>query len=111
MKKEDKLAIKKAVALCEAADKVEKYRSCGFDNNLCTTIFVKKDELIKNAKTIEDINQIMKGPIPFDDSGYTVPEEEAIMWSEASLKAPLNSQAFDRYLSLMKKIYGEELIV
>lgn len=111
MDKKDKLTIKKAVVLCEVADKVEKYRACGFDNELCTTIFIKKNELIKNAKSIDEVNQIMKGPIPFDDSGYTVPEEEAIMWSEASLKAPLNSKAFDRYLSLMKSIYGEKLSV
>lgn len=110
MKITDKLEAKRCVAFLEMTQKVEAYRQWGFDNNLCTTIFKKKNELIKNAKSIEEINKIMNGPVPFDDSEYSVPEEEAIMWSELSLRAPLNAEATERYISLVKGIYGDGVL-
>ena len=42
----------------------------------------------------------------FITSKYCIPEEEMIMWSCTSLKAPLNEAGFKRYMQLFKEVFG-----
>jgi len=38
---------------------------------------------------------------------YHIPEEELIIWSHTSLKAPLNRHGFERMMELMKQIFPD----
>lgn len=109
MDKKEKLEVNKMSALFQLFVNVEEYHNRHYDARIVKAIFEKKSRLIKEAETIEELKNIMNGPKPFDDSGATVPEEEMIMWSEASLKAPLNSQATERYLTLVQNCFGKEI--
>lgn len=109
MTDKEKLEIKKVQATVDLYERIAQYRKRSYDNKLIDTIFMKKNKLIDEATTCSQVDAIMKGPIPFDDSGVTIPEEEMLMWSEASLKAPLNSEATNRYLSLAKSFFGEKV--
>lgn len=109
MKDKEKLELKKIKALFDIREQNVKYKQRYFDEKVVNSILKKKTKLIEDAKTCEEIDRIMKGPIPFDDSGITIPEEEMLMWSEASLRAPLNSEATNRYLSLAKSFFGEKV--
>ena len=40
---------------------------------------------------------------------YDVPEEEMIFWSLASLKAPLNHDASERYMELFQQTFGFDI--
>ena len=71
--------------------------------------------LIRAAKTVAELNEIAKPAKPhyvgngFATGTYDVPEEEMIFWSLASLKAPLNHEAAERYLDLFKQSFGVDI--
>ena len=104
------LEAKKVAALEDAFRRSAFYKKRGIDPKVSGTAFAKRVLLISEAKTCKEIEEIMKGPKPFDDSNTSIPEEEAIMWSEASLRAPLNQKATDRYISLMNDIFGKDVV-
>ena len=110
MDNKTRLEVKKAEALVATARKVDSYRAGMYDEKICMAILSKKADLIKKAKSVEELTTIMSGPKPFDDSGMTVPEEECLMWAEASLRAPLNGRATERYLSLADSIFGKGIL-
>ena len=76
----------------------------------------KKLIFLQNARTVSDVREIMKVP-DFKLSGgeyvpvsrYTTPEEEAVFWSECSLRAPLNSAAYRRYMRVMVFLFPEQM--
>ena len=83
-------------------------------SKLLCAIAEKKCEHIMAVTTKADVEQIVKPCCPHYDGNkfiqgpYSVPEEEMICWSEASLKAPLNSEACKRYLELFQQVLPEE---
>ena len=74
----------------------------------------KKCRFILEAQSSKEINEIMSLPKPyydgnkFRDRKYQVDEEEAIFWSEASLRAPPNAAAVKRMMELMCRIFPKE---
>ena len=70
---------------------------------------------IRAAKTVAELNEIAKPAKPhytgngFATGAYDVPEEEMIFWSLASLKAPLNHEASERYLNMFKQTFGFDI--
>lgn len=85
------------------------------DNELLENCYLKKIEQLEMAKTKKEINNILSlshikiNNINFTKDDYYLIEEELLMWSVASLTAPLNNEGYNRYLSVFKEYYGEEL--
>ena len=102
-------ALKKSWAL------LEYYAKDGFSEQILDTIMEKKAKLILDATTIKDINEIAEPPKPqYDGNKWwsnknSVPEEEMIWWSKASLRAPLSYEATMRYMELFKNFYGKSI--
>ncbi len=93
------------------------YKNQGFDKRIVESICYKKIKFIKYANTKKEMEEILQPSVVkynFNTfvpvSEYHIEEEEALMWSIASLKAPLNEQATKRYIGIMENIYGEKFI-
>ena len=82
---------------------IEEYENMGFKDELLLAVTKKKIEFINNAKFKIEIKQILKPSVPkynfgnFIFSKYHIEEEELLLWSVMSLKAPLNDEGFKRY--------------
>lgn len=91
------------------------YRECGIMSELVHAVYRKKMEMIQNADTVADLKAIEKGCIPhfngnqFLPGPFHIPEEELIMWSLTSLKAPLASAGFARYMELFEQVFGTDV--
>ena len=70
---------------------------------------------IRAASTVAELNEIAKPAKPhytgngFITGPYDVPEEEMIFWSLASLKAPLNHDASERYMEIFQQTFGFDI--
>ena len=70
--------------------------------------------MIITASTKAELQEIVKPSVPhwnfgdFPTGPYHVLEEEAILWSEASLEAPLNDDEVRRYQEVFSKLYPEQ---
>ncbi|MDD2980766.1 MAG: hypothetical protein PHN80_12475 [Hespellia sp.] len=92
------------------------YQERGFLPDLIETYFIKKAEMIQTAKTVKDMEQILKPSKPYYDgnrirspkSPYYLEEEELMIWSLTSLQAPLMDVAYQRYFELFQKFYPEK---
>lgn len=88
------------------------YRKEGIRNDLVHMVVEKRLKLIAEATTVKEIKEIDNEPRPhytgnnFVASKFSVPEEEMIIWSLTSLKAPLMPARFDRYMALFKQVFG-----
>lgn len=81
---------------------------------LVLSIMEKKSRMIITASTKRELQEIVKPSVPSWNYGnfltgpYHVLEEEAILWSEASLEAPLNDDGVRRYQEVFSKLYPEQ---
>lgn len=88
---------------------IEEYENMGFKDELLLAVTKKKIKFINNAKFKIEIKQILKPSVPkynfgnFIFSKYHIEEEELLLWSVMSLKAPLNDEGFKRYFELFEK--------
>lgn len=88
------------------------YRKEGIRTDLVHAVVEKRLKFIFAAKTQQALKQIMAEPKPrytgngFDSSEFCVPEEEMIIWSFTSMKAPLMPAGYERYLSLFQQVFG-----
>ena len=88
------------------------YRKEGIRNDLVHMVVEKRLKLIAEAATVKEIKEIEKEPRPhytgngFVTGKFSVPEEEMIIWSLTSLKAPLIPAGFDRCGALFKQVFG-----
>lgn len=91
------------------------FRNQGIRSDVVHVVYEKRMDLIRAAKTVAELNEIAKPAKPhytgngFATGAYDVPEEEMIFWSLASLKAPLNHEASERYLDLFKQTFGFDI--
>lgn len=101
-------------ALKELYNYLNHYEKLGYVDKLICKIAEKKIDMIMKIETKEEKDKVINPECPqfngdrFFPSQYSVPEEELICWSEASLKAPLNEQGFNRYMELFKQIFQNE---
>ena len=106
------LANAKAKALTDAWQRSKMYRSEGFRNDLVHVAFMKRLRLIKKAATVAEVKEILAEPKPhhngngFVSGPWSVPEEEMMCWSLASLRKPPSSEACKRYMQLFKQTFG-----
>lgn len=88
------------------------YRKEGIRNDLVHMVVEKRLKLIAKASTVKELKEIEAEPKPrytgngFAASKFSVPEEEMIIWSLTSLKAPLIPAGFDRYMTLFQQTFG-----
>ena len=106
------LLAEKFEALKKSWSLLELYASEGFDEKILDAIMEKKSAMILDATSVKDIREISEPPKPYYTgntwvaSENSVPEEEMIWWSKASLKSPLSREATERYIELFRNFYG-----
>lgn len=103
-------------AYIDTAKHITNYQAEGIRDDLVEVVFDKRLKLIANATTAGELKIIMDQPKPhfngnkFISDPLSVPEEEMILWSMTSLKAPLMHEAFERYFELFKQVFGVDSI-
>lgn len=109
----EKYGRKKLDACRQAVKLSDYYRSQGINENLIQVIFKKRAEMIRQATTLAQLDLIVQPKPPHYNGNqfqpaneYAIPEEEMILWSITSLKAPLNHAGFARYMELFCQCYG-----
>ena len=91
------------------------FRNQGIRSDVVHVVYEKRMAQIRAASTVAELNEISKPAKPhFTGNGfitgpYDVPEEEMIFWSLASLKAPLNHDAYERYMELFQQTFGFDI--
>lgn len=102
----------KISALWDTRKRANSYREMQIRDDIVDAIIEKRTQLILDATTVQELKSICAEPKPhyngneFITSKYCIPEEEMIMWSCTSLKAPLNEAGFKRYMQLFKEVFG-----
>ncbi len=93
-----------------------RYEEENFLPELVKTVFCKKADFLMEAKTKAEIEEILKPSTPTYSGGnfrpgnpYHVEEEELILWSKTSLKAPLIPQGYKRYQELFERLVKDEV--
>lgn len=111
----EKLRSRRFDALRKMRGIAAQYEEDGFLPELVETVFCKKADFIMRAKTKAELEEIIKPSTPRYSGGifypgnlYHVEEEELILWSKTSLKAPLISQGYKRYQELFEKYVKDE---
>ena len=112
----EKMIETKIGALLKLRGIVNGYRKHGFLEELVFNIFIKKADFITNAKSKKDVEEILSpakiyynGNEVVPTGEYHVPEEELILWSMTSLRAPLVEYGLKRYMQLFKETFPEQV--
>lgn len=93
---------------------LHQYEQHGYMPKLIHAIAEKKCRMIGTITTESEMEKLLKPSCPhyyggrFTPGEYHIPEEELIGWSEASLRTPLNSAGYQRYMELFKQVLPEE---
>ena len=101
-------------ALARVKQVVTGYTEDHFAFFLVLSILEKKSRMIAAAASKRELEEIVKPSVPrwnfgsFLTGPYHVLEEEAILWSEASLEAPLNDDGVKRYQEVFSKLFPEQ---
>lgn len=101
-------------ALARVKQIVTGYAEDHFAFFLVLSIMEKKSRMIAAAASKKELEEIVKPSVPrwnfgsFLTGPYHVLEEEAILWSEASLEAPLNDDGVKRYQEVFSKLFPEQ---
>lgn len=111
-----KAALKQASlqALARVKQAVTGYAGDHFAFFLILSIMEKKSRMIAASASKGELEEIVKPSVPrwnygnFLTGPYHVLEEEAILWSMASLKAPLNDDGVKRYQEVFSKLFPEQ---
>lgn len=95
---------------------IDGYEGDGLLPELIETVFCKKADFIMKARTKAELEEIIKPNTPrysgetfYPGNSYHVEEEELILWSKTSLKAPLIPQGYERYQELFEKYIAGEV--
>ncbi len=110
----DQIKTLRFTAMKEVKKCLRHYKEIGYISPLISAIAEKKCELICTVTSKTEMDKIIKPHCPHYDGNkfvpdkYSIPEEELICWSQASLKAPLNNVGFKRYLELFEEIFPDE---
>lgn len=98
-------------ALKTLQSRLEEYRKNGYMAEMVTSIAWKRSRMIMEAETKAEMKKILAHSCPHYDGRrfvtdkYHVPEEELILWSEASLRGPLDSTGYERYCEVFRELF------
>ena len=90
------------------------YQERGMLEEIILGFVQKKIKMIQQAETKGKLQEIGRPPKPvyngngFTPGKYDTEEEELLVWSLTSLKAPLNNQAYERYKELFCRLLQEK---
>jgi hypothetical protein len=109
----DRLVNEKMTAMLQVSALIAAYKKETCDNiKIIKPIAEKKLAFIKTATTKAELKEILEPTHIYYDGNeiqakgkFSVPEEELIQWSMASLRAPLNSTATRRMTELMEQVF------
>ena len=110
----DTIAELRFKALRDLLAQLNSLQARSFHATLLCGIAEKKGNMVLNAKSKTELQSIMHPKAPyfngrgFQSSQYLTPEEELICWSEASLRAPLNSAGYERFKLLFQEVLPKE---
>lgn len=113
----EKLFLKKLAACWTVRGVCEKYLEKQIREDLVLRILEKKLELVSEAKTADEVEQILQQPRPrysygiWDESSLCIPEEELAWWSIVSANNVLRPEAQERFQKLFAQVVGKEAIV
>lgn len=113
----EKLLLKKLAAYWTVRSVCEKYLEKQIREDLVLRILEKKLELVSEAKTADEVEQILQQPRPrysygiWDESSLCIPEEELAWWSIVSANNVLRPEAQERFQKLFAQVVGKEAIV
>ena len=111
----ERVKLLQSAALGELEITLNRYAERGYDPALLRTLARKKVRWIMESTTKNEIQAILNPPAPrydgnkFCSDKYMPPEEEAIGWSETSLRAPLNEAGFKRYMEVFQQIFHKSV--
>ena len=111
----ERLKLLQSAALGELEITLNRYAERGYDPALLCTLASKKVSWIMEATTKKKVQAILNPPAPRYDENkfypdkYMLPEEEAIGWSETSLRAPLNEAGFKRYMEVFQQVFHKSV--
>lgn len=111
---EDKLAGERLAAAAKVMQYARIYQEDGILIWLVDRVLEKKLGWIKAAHTKAELAEIVKPSVPhytgggFSEGKYHVREEEMLLWSQASLQAPLNRIGYERYMELFREFFPKE---
>lgn len=101
-------------ALRKLHAQLKTYEKRGYDRSLLCKIADKKGRMIMQITSREQAKRLGNPQCPHFDGGkfcpdaFSIPEEELICWSEASLKGSLNEYAYQRYMELFRQVFPEK---
>lgn len=104
-----------AEALSELEMRMSQYAGRCYDPALLCAIASKKSRWIMEAATKNELNAILNPPAPRYDGNkfypdrYMPPEEEAVRWSETSLRALLNEAGYKRYMEVFQEVFHKSV--
>lgn len=109
----EKLAAAKLEAVKTAVAIYHGFLCKGIREDLLFRILERRLDMIRNASTQSQLNAICYPKAPHYNGGqfmpsseFSIPEEEMLLWSMTSLKGPLISAGFERYMELFRLIFG-----
>lgn len=113
-KENDTLAEERIKALQLIFRRAWYYQGEGMLDAIILGFVQKKIKMIQQAESKGKLQEIGKPPKPvyngngFTPGKYDTEEEEMLVWSLTSLKAPLNDQAYKRYEELFCRLLPEK---
>ena len=102
----DKVRALRFDAIRRLQGQLQFYKDRGFVNKLLCGIAEKRGAMILKATSQTEMEHVMNPHAPHYDGTkfvpdpYSVPEEEMVAWSEASLRGPLIEAAQKRYTTI-----------
>ena len=110
----ESMLTRKFEAINKACARARCFLKENLNEQIINVMTEKKLDFITKANTLQELTEIEKVSEPHFDGEKLVPrnrfhieEEELLMFSLTSLKAPLQHYAYERYLFLFKKLLPE----
>lgn len=100
--------------LCRLHEWLGGYERRNYISALLSSLATKKAELIVQARTKMEMEQICNPHVPYFDGekfisdAYMPPEEELLCWCEASRHTPLNEIGARRYIEVFCQVFPEK---
>ena len=113
-KEDDRLKEERIQTLQTIFQRAWRYQERGMLEEIILGFVQKKTAMLQNARTKGEMQKISKPPKPvyngnvFTTGKYDTEEEELLVWSLTSLKAPLNDPAYKRYEELFCRLLQEK---
>ena len=113
-KEDDRLKEERIQTLQTIFQRAWRYQERGMLEEIILGFVQKKIKMIQQAETKGELQEIGRPPKPvyngngFTPGKYDTEEEEMLVWSLTSLKAPLNDPAYKRYEELFCRLLPEK---